>query len=63
MFSLIFRIELVTPLAIEPGEEYWWSYDIKSYFFCLILITFVYRFAFCYNLFDRIIENNNWERP
>jgi hypothetical protein len=63
MLSLNLRIVLVTPFAVKPGGEYWWSYEVNSYFFCLILLTLVYRFAFWYNLFDRILEKNNWERP
>jgi hypothetical protein len=63
MLSLSFRIELLTPLAITPSGEYWGQYEVKSYFFCLILLTLVYRFAFWYNFFDRIIEKNNWEVP
>jgi len=63
ILSLNLRIVLVTPFAVKPGGEYWWSYEVNSYFFCLILLTLVYRFAFWYNLFDRILEKNNWERP
>jgi len=63
MLSLSIRIEILTPLAITPGGEYWGQYEVNNYFFCLILMTLIYRFAFWYNLFDRILEKNNWERP
>ena len=61
MLSLNSRILLVTPLAITPGGEYWGDFEIQSYFFTLILMTLVYRFAFWYILFDKIIEKNNWD--
>jgi len=63
MLSLHARILLITPLAITPGGEYWGDFEIQSYFFALILMTLIYRFAFWYTLFDKIIEQNNWELP
>ena len=63
MFSLSIRIEILTPLALTPSGEYWGQYEVNSYFFFVILLTLVYRFAFWYNLFDKILEKNNWERP
>ena len=63
MLSLYFRIEIITPLAITPTGEYWGAFEINSYFFCLILLTLVYRFAFWYNFFEKISEKNNWELP
>ena len=59
ILSLNARILLITPLAITPGGEYWGDFEIQSYFFTLILMTLVYRFAFWYTLFDKIIEKNN----
>ena len=61
ILSLNARILLITPLAITPGGEYWGDFEIQSYFFTLILMTLVYRFAFWYTLFDKIIEKNNWD--
>jgi hypothetical protein len=63
MLSLSARIIIVTPLAITPTGEYWGYFEINSYFFFLILLTLVYRFAFWYTLFEKIAEINNWDIP
>ncbi len=63
ILSLNARIVIVTPFAITPTGEYWGQYDVNSYFFFLILLTLVYRFAFWYNFFDKISEKYNWDFP
>jgi len=63
ILSLYARIESITPLAIIPTGEPGKYYEINSYFFFLILLTLVYRFAFWYKFFDKIAEENNWELP
>lgn len=63
ILSLSARIEIITPLAITPTGEPGKYYEINSYFFFLILLTLVYRFAFWYNFFDKIAEKNNWDIP
>jgi hypothetical protein len=57
------RILFLIPLAITLTDEYWGSFEIKSYFFASILFTLIYRFAFWYVLFHNIAERNNWELP
>jgi hypothetical protein len=63
ILSLYARIGIITPLAIIPNGEPGKYFEINSYFFFLILLTLVYRFAFWYNFFDKIAEKNNWELP
>lgn len=64
ILSLNARILIVTPLAITPTGEYWGDFfEINSYFFFLILLSLVYRFAFWYIFFEKIAEKNNWDLP
>ena len=63
MLSLNARIVIITPLAITPTGEYWGDFEINSYFFSLILLSLVYRFAFWYIFFEKIAEKNNWDLP
>lgn len=63
MLSLQIRFEILTPLAIKDFGGYFGGIEINSYFFALILMTLVYRFAFWYNFFDKISEKNNWDFP
>ena len=63
MLSLMVRFEILTPLAVKDFGGYFGGVEINSYFFALILMTLVYRFAFWYNFFDKISEKNNWDFP
>jgi len=63
MLSLQIRFEILTPLAIKDFGGYFGGIEINSYFFCLILTTLIYRFAFWYNFFDKISEKNDWDLP
>lgn len=61
IYSLNIRINIVTPLAINPSGEHWGEFEVNNIFFFIILLTLVYRFAFWYNLFEKIAERNNWD--
>ena len=63
MSFLTIRINLISNIAITAGDDFWGDIDIQHPFFAIILLTLVWRFAFWYNFFDKIAENNNWELP